>query len=154
MPDNTSHWAERQAAIRELLAAQPIRSQGELIEELRMRGFDSTQSSISRDLTELHAVKVGGRYVLEPPASASSELVEAAPYVRELAAAGPNLLVIKTPAARAALVAVAIDGARWPEVVGTVAGDDTLFLATADRRAQAVVEARLASLVKEHAHAS
>lgn len=111
------------------------------------------QSSVSRDLQELGAVKIDGRYVTRealsrgvPPAGG---LEETAPSLRTIDPAGPNILVVVTLPGRASTVALTIDEGRWPEIVGTVAGDDTLFIATAGRRRQAKVAARLEALVKE-----
>ena len=69
-----------------------------------------------------------------------------------MAHAGPHLLVVKTPPGIAPLVALDLDRENWPEVVGTVAGDDTFFVATAGRRQQARVEARLGALAKAERH--
>jgi transcriptional regulator of arginine metabolism len=102
--------------------------------------------------------KVDGRYVLPEalegapmlkPADHLAEIRETVSWVRP---AGPYLLVAGTPAGLAAAAGVAIDRLGWPEVVGTIAGDDTLFIATAGRREQASVEARLSRLIREKAH--
>ncbi len=157
MPSKVESWQQRQAAIEELLHHEEVHSQAELVELLTERGFAVTQSSVSRDLQEIGAVRVNGRYVagdaLGAAAPAASELAEAAAFVRGVAAAGPHLLVVKTPPGIAALVALALDRASWPEVIGTVAGDDTFFVATAGRLQQARVEAKLAALAKEAVHA-
>ena len=161
MPRSGENWRERQLAIRAILDAEAVESQEQLVRRLRRRGFRVTQSSVSRDLAELGVAKVDGCYVaLErlteavapngPGGTTTSGdgLAGVAPFVREFAAAGPHLLVVKTPAGAASPVGIAIDAARWPEVVGTVAGDDTLFVATTGRAAQARVEARLAQLTR------
>ncbi len=156
MPSKTEEWSERQAAIRQILAAEAIRSQAELIERLQTRGFQVTQSSVSRDLQEMRVAKLEGRYVpaemllgAPPPLS---DLGESASSIQRVRTAGPNLLVLNTPPGRASAVAVAIDRARWPEVVGTIAGDDTIFLATAGRREQLKLSAKLNHLIKERAN--
>ena len=157
MPGKMESWQQRRAAIEELLRHEEVHSQAELVELLTERGFSVTQSSASRDLQEIGAVRVNGRYVtgdaLGGTAPSPSELEEAVAFVKGVAAAGPYLLVVKTPPGIAALVALALDRAGWPEVVGTVAGDDTFIVATAGRRQQARVEAKLAALVREAAHA-
>jgi transcriptional regulator of arginine metabolism len=154
MPSSDDSWRKRQAAIRELIAKEPIGSQGLLLRRLAARGFRVTQPSVSRDLQELQVVKTAGRYQLlarltaaEPPAS--SELAEAGRAIRRFRCAGPNLVVVNTPPGRASAVAVAIDREGWPEVVGTVAGDDTLFLAVTGRQGQSRLEQRLNKLIKE-----
>lgn len=157
MPSKVESWQQRQAAIEELLHHEEVHSQAELVELLTERGFAVTQSSVSRDLQEIGAVRVNGRYVagdvLGGAAAAASELAEAAAFVKAVVPAGPHLLVVKTPPGIAALVALALDRASWPEVVGTVAGDDTFFVATEGRLQQARVEAKLAALAKEAVHA-
>jgi transcriptional regulator of arginine metabolism len=168
VPRNGENWRERQDAIRAILAAEAVESQEQLVRRLKRRGFRVTQSSVSRDLAELGVAKVDGRYVaLErlaqaaapdraggaaAPATADDDrLAAVASFLREVAPAGPHLLVVKTPPGGASPVGIAIDAARWPEVVGTVAGDDTLFVATPGRAAQARVEARLAQLTRRSA---
>jgi transcriptional regulator of arginine metabolism len=157
MSPKNEGWVDRQKAIREILADEEIHSQEELLEQLSDRGFEVTQPSVSRDLQEMHVAKVDGRYVVvgalaAPPDAAPvplrTELLEAARSIVSVRAAGPNLLVVLTPPGRASVVSVAIDRAAWPEVVGTVAGDDTLFIATASRKHQAAVEARLSRAKK------
>jgi transcriptional regulator of arginine metabolism len=118
------------------------------------RGVPATQSSVSRDLRALSVAKVGGRYVLpsaahEPLAvDPSSRLAEVARFIHSVQRAGPNLLVLHTSAGAAQGVGFAIDAAGWTEIVGTVAGDDTLFLATGGAAGQRRLMARLASLVR------
>jgi transcriptional regulator of arginine metabolism len=146
MPVKDERWAQRQAAIRSLLGRREIRRQEDLLGLLRKDGFHVTQSSVSRDLAELGAVKVEGRYVLPPTGGATgaqSEIAEAAAAVRDVRAAGPNLLVVLTPAGLAQRVGLALDRVGWPEVVGTIAGDDTVFVATTGRRPQDRVVKRL-----------
>ncbi len=152
MPSRTESWQQRRAVIEEILHAEAIHSQSDLVERLTERGFAVTQSSVSRDLQEIGAVRIEGRYVtpdrLRASRPAAAELAEVVGFVVGVAAAGPNLLVVRTPPGIAALVALALDHAAWPEVVGTVAGDDTFLVATAGRRQQARVEAKLAALTK------
>jgi transcriptional regulator of arginine metabolism len=157
MAGRSDHWTERQAVIRELLAAEEIRSQAELLARLQERGFNVTQSSVSRDLQELRVAKIDGRYVpaellAGPAVPTSDELTDAASRIRRMRPAGPNLLVLSTPPGHAQRLGLALDHANWPEVVGTIAGDDTVFVAVPGRREQARVEARLAQLTKEKQH--
>ncbi len=152
MPSRTESWQQRRAVIEEILRTEPIHSQVDLVERLTERGFSVTQSSVSRDLQEIGAVRVDGRYLTPDRLGAArpgaAELADVAGFVLGVAAAGPNLLVVRTPPGIAALVALALDHAGWPEVVGTVAGDDTFLVATAGRRQQARVEAKLGALTK------
>ncbi len=139
------HSASRREAILRILRDTPVRKQDELVRLLRREGHDVTQSSISRDLRELGVLKASGRY-LPPPEAASrvqSDFDTLRQFVRGLATAGSSLVVVKTTVGAAQSVAAAIDKAEWPEVVGTISGDDTIFLATDTARAQAQAVARL-----------
>jgi transcriptional regulator of arginine metabolism len=114
---------------------------------LKREGHAVTQSSVSRDLRDLGVAKVGDRYVLAEDAAAPvADLSVVAAFVRAVTPAGPNLTVIRTTIGSAQSVALAIDRARWPEVVGTLSGDDTIFIATGTARAQRAVLDRLRSL--------
>lgn len=153
MPDRDAEWQERQEAIRKILRTRKVRSQEDLRTRLADSGFETTQSSLSRDLAEMRAIKVDGRYRLaeeEADQTASGgkrgSLARIRGLVRSVKAAGPHLLVIRTSAGAAQLVAQALDQAAWPELIGTVAGDDTIFLASAGRHDQAALETRLGSL--------
>jgi transcriptional regulator of arginine metabolism len=139
------HSASRRDAILRILRETPVRKQDELVRLLRREGHEVTQSSISRDLRELGVLKASGRYL--PPAEATSHVNSdfgmLRQFVRGLATAGTSLIVLKTTVGAAQSVAAAIDKAEWPEVVGTISGDDTIFLATDTARAQARAVARL-----------
>jgi transcriptional regulator of arginine metabolism len=145
----------RQRAIRDLVDQRPIRTQQELAAALRERGFRATQATISRDVAELGLAKsrrgASHAYVLPP------RLVEAetsgedrlrrllADLPLELREAG-LLLVLKTLPGSAHPIAAALDRARWSEVKGSIAGDDTVFVAFADRRSLRLTRTRLQSL--------
>jgi transcriptional regulator of arginine metabolism len=157
MPTKSQSWQSRRAVIEEILRTELIRNQLELVARLSERGFSVTQSSVSRDLQRIGALRVGGRYLVPDTLGAEqapgSALAEVAGYVVSVAAAGTHLLVVKTPPGIAPLVALDLDREGWPEVVGTVAGDDTFFVATAGRLQQARVAARLGALVRSQPHA-
>ena len=157
MPTRSESWQQRRAVIEEILRAERIRNQLELVARLSERGFAVTQSSVSRDLQRIGALRVGGRYLVPEALGAEqapgSALAEVASYVVSVAAAGPHLLVVKTPPGIAPLVALDLDREEWPEVVGTVAGDHTFFVATAGRIQQARIEARLGALTRGERHA-
>lgn len=128
---------ERRAAICRALGRAPAATQQDLVDALRSQGFDATQSSVSRDLRDLGAVKTGNGYVLpQGETGGEDEIASVAGLLRELNAAGPNLLVIKTAIGAAQRVALALDRCGWPEIVGNVGGDDTVFTATATVAAQ------------------
>jgi transcriptional regulator of arginine metabolism len=141
------HRESRRTAIVRLLRSSPVRRQQELVRLLKREGHAVTQSSVSRDLRELGVLKHSEGYVLPDDAEISARtqdnFVTVAQFVREVRTAGPSITVVKTTIGSAGSVAAAIDKAGWSEVAGTVSGDDTIFIATADARAQAAVLARL-----------
>jgi transcriptional regulator of arginine metabolism len=144
MPTLGLSRAQRQDAIRELLQSAPAATQRSLVQALRARGFDATQSSVSRDLRELGALKTNDGYVLgEGSAAGHHELTQVASMLRGLHPAGPHLLVIKTAIGAAQRVALALDRCDWPEIVGNIGGDDTVFAATASAADQRNLLARI-----------
>jgi transcriptional regulator of arginine metabolism len=147
---NDTHQQDRRGAIVRILRAAPVRRQQELVRLLKKAGHDVTQSSISRDLRDLGVLKASGRYVLpsEESARANGNFVTLAQFVRQLRRAGPSITVLRTTIGAAQSVAVAIDRAEWPEVAGTISGDDTIFIATATARAQEALVARLRTLFR------
>jgi transcriptional regulator of arginine metabolism len=123
--------SERQNFILELISARNVGTQEELAEMLEKNGFSATQSSISRDLLDLGVVKANGHYTLpKKPANASFF------GLLGLETAGPNLIVAKCASGLASAAAVRIDAARIAAIVGTIAGDDTIFIAVADEKTQ------------------
>ena len=147
----------RQRAIRDLVEQRPIRTQQELAAALRERGFRTTQATISRDVAELGLVKAGRSgtqaYAIPPrlrEADTSGEdrirtLLRDMPV--EMREAG-TMLVLKTLPGSAHPLAAAWDRARWPEVAGSIAGDDTVFVAFADRGSMGRVRRRLQGLAE------
>jgi len=132
----------RQGAIRDLVGQRPLRTQQELAAALRERGFRATQATISRDVAELGLVKASrdGAQVyalpprlLDPEPSGEERLAKLLKELPvEIREAG-LLLVVRTLPGSAHAIAAALDRARWREVVGSVAGDDTVIVAFADR---------------------
>jgi transcriptional regulator of arginine metabolism len=137
--------AERRNAIVRLLASGGVRKQQDLVRLLHKQGYVATQSSISRDLREIGVLKASGRYLLPPQdvVRANGKFNSLAQFVHQIRRAGPSLTVVKTSTGAAQSVAVAIDKAQWPEVVGTLSGDDTIFIATGSARAQSGIVNRL-----------
>ncbi len=123
---------KRHLKILELISTRSIRTQDELAEVLSTEGWKVTQSSVSRDIAALKLVKVDGAYQrparISPPPDHPDER-RIAEGVLTADPAGDALLVLHTPAGEANRVAVAIDRLAWGDVVGTIAGDDTIFLA-------------------------
>jgi transcriptional regulator of arginine metabolism len=137
MPVPPDVQTERREAIRRALLHAPAATQQDLVNALTAQGFHATQSSVSRDLRDLGAVKTGNGYVLpQVETGGADEIASVADLLRDLHPAGPNLLVIKTAIGAAQRVALALDRCGWPEIVGNVGGDDTVFTATATAAAQ------------------
>lgn len=144
----------RQQQIRDILRGRPVRTQHELVAALRERGVRATQATVSRDIAELGLVKVDrdGVQAYALPVSREVEptaeerlrrlLVDLPLVIREAGL----LLVVRASPGSAHAIAAALDRAAWPEVVGSVAGDDTLFIAFADRRSLRRVRERLVAL--------
>jgi transcriptional regulator of arginine metabolism len=137
----------RRNMLAKIIREQVVGRQTELVDLLRKSGHIATQSSISRDLRELGVAKLGDRYVLpEMTLPAKSDFSALKQFVNARLTAGTNLTVLKTAVGSAQSVAVAIDTARWPEVIGTLSGDDTIFIATAGAREQRQLGERLLAL--------
>jgi transcriptional regulator of arginine metabolism len=140
---------QRQRRILELVAARKLRTQEELAQALEAAGWGATQSSVSRDIAALGLVKLEGVYRRPPRPARPRENPDAeriADVVLSAESAGDALIVLKTPAGEANHVAVGLDRLAWPEVVGTIAGDDTIFVAVRDRAAKARALDRLKKL--------
>lgn len=138
---------DRRDALRRIIRAGTVGRQADLVRLLEREGFEVTQSSVSRDLRDLGVAKVGDRYVLPEDAGTPVAGFEAvAGFVQGFQPAGPNLIVVRTTIGAAQSVAIAIDRARWPEVVGTISGDDTIFVATENARQQRAVADRLRAI--------
>jgi transcriptional regulator of arginine metabolism len=146
LPDANDAPARR-SLIAKIIRERPVGRQSELVELLRNSGLAATQSSVSRDLRELGVAKMGARYVLSDAAAApKGGFATVKQFVHARVAAGPNLTVLKTTIGSAQSVAVAIDSAQWPEVVGTISGDDTIFIATAGLQEQRKLAERLQAI--------
>ena len=145
---NDAEQLERRGAIMRILRRGQVRRQEDLVRLLKKAGHAVTQSSISRDLRDLGVLKASGRYLLPPEevTRTNGDFGTLAQFVRELRLAGPAITVLRTTIGAAQSVAVAIDRAAWPEVAGTLSGDDTIFIATANARAQEKLIERLRTL--------
>jgi transcriptional regulator of arginine metabolism len=141
---------ERRGAIVRILREGLVRRQEDLVRLLKKAGHEVTQSSISRDLRDLGVLKASGRYVLPPDevTRANGDFGTLTQFVRALRRAGPSITVLRTTIGAAQSVAVAIDKAEWPEVAGTISGDDTIFIATANTRDQDALVSRLRTLFR------
>lgn len=130
----------RQDALIDVISAAPIASQRDLASMLTARGYRVTQASISRDLDELGVTKIGGRYVRQVDSSGGLSAAIA------FDTAGPNLVVGKCASGLASAITVRIDSLKLPEIIGTIAGDDTIFVAVKTADEQAVVLNRLSEI--------
>jgi transcriptional regulator of arginine metabolism len=155
--------AARQQLIVELLGHQLVRSQGDLAELLESQGINATPSTISRDLVELDAVRVrhpdgglvyavpaeGGDRTPRPGTGSASGHARLAKILRELmvtAEGSANLVVLRTPPGAAQYLASAIDHASQHDLLGTIAGDDTVMLICRDPQGGQAVAERFAAL--------
>jgi len=149
---------ERHNAIRELVGSSLIQNQDELRRKLRRRGFAVTQATLSRDLHELHLFKgPGGGYGL-PNGNGNGgtqEHDDSPPSVEEVidtfglrSRQAMNQVVIGTVMGGAQPVAAALDYEEWPEVLGTIAGDDTVLVICPDLRRAAEVQAKLRKMLE------
>jgi transcriptional regulator of arginine metabolism len=134
----TADRRARHLKILELISTRAVRTQEELAEALTALGWNVTQSSVSRDIAALRLIKVDGAYRKPPPRASPTDPDElrVADGVLTIDAAGDALVVLHTSPGEANHVAVALDRLAWPEVIGTIAGDDTIFLAVKDAAAQ------------------
>jgi transcriptional regulator of arginine metabolism len=150
--------ANRQRAIAEMLREGPVRSQDDIAARLASAGFAVTQATVSRDLEQIGAVKVkrGGALGYSLPDQlggsdwAAGRLQRIfAEWVHSVEPAG-GILVLKTPPGSAHLVGLALDQAKLSEIAGTIAGDDTLFVAVSDSASLAEVTERLRALIRPY----
>jgi transcriptional regulator of arginine metabolism len=151
---------QRHNAIRELVAHSLVANQDELRRKLRRRGFEVTQATLSRDIHELRLSKGPGGYSL-PAGNGNGTLAatavedDAPPSVAEMIESfglrvrqAMNQVVVGTVMGGAQPVAAALDHEGWPEVVGTVAGDDTVLVICPDPRRAGEVEFRLRTMLE------
>lgn len=143
LPENSSAPARRDL-LAKIIRERTVGRQAELVDLLRKLGHSATQSSVSRDLRELGVAKQGDRYVLsDAPVPPKPDFSAVRDFVNARSTAGANLTVLKTRIGTAQSVALAIDTVQWPEVIGTISGDDTIFIATAGVREQRKLGERL-----------
>lgn len=147
--------ARRQSLLLELVQREPVRSQEQLRRRMQEAGFDVTQATLSRDIRDLGLVKGGadGAYQAVPRVAANGHAAKSllhralADYLTRIDRV-QQLVLLRTGPGQAPMLGVAIDTARFPEVVGTLAGDDTILAITRDaRRARAFVR-RIESLAQ------
>ena len=138
----------RQGQILQLIQKRKIHTQEELAQELKQIGIAATQVTLSRDIRELGLAKTPEGYRQIAGAAPGPNLATlAAEFLHDVRQA-QNLLVLRTSPGNANSVAVALDRAEWPEVVGTVAGDDTILVVLPDAETAQAVRRKLLGLLR------
>jgi transcriptional regulator of arginine metabolism len=138
----------RQGQILKLIRSKPIFTQEELAQELKKVGIAATQVTLSRDIHQLGIVKTPDGYQTMSGDEAASQLGGlAAEFLQDVRCA-QNLVVLKTAPGHANSVAVALDSEEWPEVVGTIAGDDTILVIAPDNVTADFVRKKLMSFLE------
>ena len=140
----------RQGQILKLIRTRHPHTQLDLAKALRAIGVPATQVTLSRDIRELGLVKTANGYAraaAEPAPAGLDAIALAREFVRDIRVA-QNLLVLRTPAGHANSVAVAIDQAEWPEVTGTIAGDDTILVVAPDAKTAAALRSKILRALK------
>lgn len=130
----------RHQKILEIISAKPIATQQELAAQLSRRGFSATQSSVSRDIVKLGLTKLDGYYV------APEDALKVGGPITEIDTAGDNIIVVRTGVGLAQPAALTIDRANIEEIVGTVAGDDTILIAVKNATAQRLAMKKIVKL--------
>ena len=142
---------QRHLKILELISTHSVRTQEELAEALAREGWEVTQSSVSRDIAALHLVKVDGAYQRAAAAQRprhDPDEQRIAEGVLTIEPAGDALIVLHTPPGEANRVGAALDRLAWPDVLGNISGDDTIFVAVRDQGAQRRVVAAIRRLAR------
>ena len=148
----STNKTDRQRVIRELIDARAVGSQEELRKLLRQRGWDVTQSTLSRDLREMRLVRVptedGSRYATteSTPDTSRVTLDELLPRLFDRIDGVGELLVLHTVPGGAQTIAFALDAEGWPDLLGTIAGDDTILLVCRSAPARDRVTRRIRTL--------
>lgn len=140
----------RQGQILKLIRSHHPHTQEDLAKALRAVGVSATQVTLSRDIRELGLVKTAVGYAQsgqEPAASGPDIHTLAREFVKDVRVA-QNLLVLRTHAGHANSVAVALDQADWPEVTGTIAGDDTILVVAPDTKTAEALRAKFLRVLK------
>ena len=140
----------RQVTILDIIEKNEIETQEELADALRLRGIQVTQATVSRDIKELRLLKVltpMGTYKYATADKAENGLTDR--FIRMLSEAeAGNMLVVKTLSGSASVAAEALDSFHWPEVLGTIAGDNTIFMVVRSQEEGRVVMERIQDMMK------
>ncbi|MCC3373404.1 transcriptional regulator AhrC/ArgR [Cohnella sp. REN36] len=146
---------QRQRKIREMIGAGEIETQEDLVEALRKQGFNVTQATVSRDIKEMHLIKVpleDGRYKYSMPQdqryNPTVKLKRALLDHFVNAEAAENLVVVKALPGTAGTIASLLDSMEWGEIVGTIGGDDTILLICRTKAQAEAVAARFYDIIR------
>ena len=147
----------RQNAVLRLVRENAISTQAELAQALRDEGYDVVQTSVSRDVTELGLVKVrapSGRLIYAPPGATDADRLRSIGvalrrYATGVEAASGGIVVVSTPSGYASALAQAIDEGGHPRIAGTLAGDNTIFIAAKGGTSAQELQAELAAHLAE-----
>lgn len=147
LPVNKSY---RQGQILKLIRSKAIFTQEEIAAALRKQGMAATQVTLSRDIRDLGLVKTNDGYqqMVEPQSSGPELSTMLAEFLQDVKVA-QNLLVLRTLPGHAGSLAVALDNQEWPEIVGTIAGDDTVLVIAPDLKVAHKLEGKLLSFISE-----
>jgi transcriptional regulator of arginine metabolism len=149
MPSDREVQDKRRLAILKILKGdERVTQQKELVEKLKEMGIPATQSSVSRDLSEIGAVRMRGEWMLMGIHDVGV-FERVAKHVTEVRFAGPNLILLKTQPGAGALVSQALDESEWDEVEGTVAGLNSVLILTHDAFFQRLVNMRLQGYLRD-----
>lgn len=145
--------SQRHSAIRKLIHEHRVASQEQLRELLVDQGFDVTQATLSRDIRELRLVKMPApdgatHYTVPADSDQRPPLARLLPTLFIGAEGTGNLLVVKTLAGGAQAISEALDWEEWPEVLGTLAGDDTILMVLRDAKHLSTIQKRLEDLAE------
>ncbi len=143
--------SRRQSVLMRLVRSRVLANQGEMVRLLRKAGVKATQASVSRDIRELGLVKVDGRYVSAERlrgGEAGSDRRTTNGLITNVEVAGANLIVVRTPPGHANTVAIGLDEMELGDIVGTLAGDDTIFIAVKSRSGQGQMVATLKGMMR------
>lgn len=149
MPSDREVQDRRRVAILKILKSdEVITQQKEIVEKLKEMGIPATQSSVSRDLSEIGAVRIRGQWMLIGVHDVGV-FERVAKHVTEVRFAGPHLMLLKTQPGAGALVAQALDESEWDEIEGTVAGLNSVLILTHDAFFQKIVNVRLQGYLRD-----
>ncbi len=136
--------AERHQQILKIIDEEEVHTQEQLAQLLKRRGIETTQVTLSRDIRELGLVKTAQGYA--DMGNPTPKFLSLAREFMVSAVAAQNLVVVRTSPGHAMSLAIALDTEQYPNVVGTIAGDDTIFIAMPDRHLAAALAAELQNL--------